>query len=415
MRRTISAIREEGVGMRSMLVGLRSPWAWLGTVALLFAAAPLPGYLFSPPGSPAFEFKVQPDTLASGAPIEYRDHALDAAGQVMVHSATLALLPGGNDIRAYWFGGTREGAGDVAIFTARYSADLDAWSPARKAVTRQDVAGHLGRFIRKLGNPVAFLDSSERLWLFFVSVSIGGWAGSAVNYAISDDGGETFGTIQRLATSPFFNISTLVRGSPLAMQDGGMTIPVYHEFAGKFAELIILGPEGRVRDKRRISHGRGALQPVLVPTSPREAVAFMRNAGPMPRRMLRADTLDAGHDFTRPRPTILSNPNSSVAAALLPDQEIMLLYNPYPTGRNTLSLATASASDGWESWTRWHDFEYAPPETRHRFSYPAWLRDQQGRFHAAWTHDRKHIRHVMFNQAWLNDMRQRQERPEPVQ
>lgn len=388
------------------------PWALLGTFALLFAAAPLPGYLFAPSAALVFEFEKHPPPASPGSPIEYRDHALDAAGQAMVHSATLTLLPGGDDIRAYWFGGTREGAGDVAIYTARYSTDVDAWSTAQRVVTREDVAKHLGRHIRKLGNPVAFLDVSERLWLFFVSVSIGGWAGSAVNYMVSDDGGETFGAIRRLTTSPFFNVSTLVRGSPVAMQDGTMAIPVYHEFLGKFAELAIIDGAGRVRDKRRITWGRDALQPVLVPTSPVDAVVFMRNADPESPRVLRADTRDAGRSFTPPRATILPNPNSAVAATMLPGREIALLYNPSTEGRNVLSLATAAEINDWQGWMRWHDFEYAPPRTHRRFSYPVWLRDRRGRLHAAWTHDRAHIRHVMFNQAWLSAMRREPESSE---
>ena len=39
----------------------------------------------------------------------------------------------------------------------------------------------VNRYIRKLGNPVVTRDAAGRIWLFYVSVSVGGWSGSAIN------------------------------------------------------------------------------------------------------------------------------------------------------------------------------------------------------------------------------------------
>lgn len=389
--------------------------AWLGTLTLLIAAVPIVDGIFAarPPTEPAFEFMPPPPTAPPGARPEYREYALDPAGQPMVHSATIALLPAdapeGDGIRAWWYAGTREGARDVAIHTAHYSPDIDAWSPAREFLTRTHAADHLARHVKKLGNPVAFLAPDDRLWVFFVSVSLGGWATSAINYTVSADGGVTFGPIRRLTTSPFFNLSTLVRSPPVARRDGGLILPVYHEFVGKFAEIVTLDAEGRVRDKRRISRGRHALQPALVPTGPKETLVFLRNAGPQPRRVLQASSQDAGRTFTRPRPTNLPNPDSAVAGGLLATGHVALLYNPSATTRNALSLAVASAADDWEQWTKLHDFEQAPPASGRHFAYPAWLQDRQGRYHAVWSHQRQHIRHVMINQTWINARHRRLE------
>lgn len=388
--------------------------ALLGTLALVFAAVPIMERLSAPPVAQAFEFPSPPPLPAVAPPDArpvYREHALDAGGQPMVHSATLALVPDGNDLLAWWYAGTREGARDVALHTARWDAAADTWSPAREMLTRARAAAGLGRHLKKLGNPVAFLAPDDRLWLFFVSVSVGGWAGSAINYTISRDGGATFGPIRRLTTSPFLNISTLVRSPPVALRGGALALPVYHEFLGKFAEVLFLDPDGRVRDKRRISWGRDALQPVLVPTGAKEALVFMRHAGPQPRRVLRARTHNAGRTFTRPRPTTLPNPDAAVAGGLVANGAIALIYNPSSTARNALSLATASPDDDYERWTRLHDFERAPQDSGRHFAYPAWLRDRQGRFHAVWSHQRRHIRHVMFNQAWIDAVAQEPQPP----
>ena len=42
-------------------------------------------------------------------------------------------------------------------------------------------------------------------------------------------------------TSPFVNVSTLVRSNPFRYADGSIGLPAYHEFIGKFAELIRIG------------------------------------------------------------------------------------------------------------------------------------------------------------------------------
>src|SRR6266581_2928259 len=104
------------------------------------------------------------------------------------HSATAAEISGGRLI-ALWYGGSREGASDVSIYTSVYSLREKNWSPERVVVTREFAQRHLQRTVRKLGNPVVGRDSKGRLCLYFVSVSVGGWGGSAVNLVVSEDEG----------------------------------------------------------------------------------------------------------------------------------------------------------------------------------------------------------------------------------
>src|SRR5690606_3881615 len=98
---------------------------------------------------------------------------------------------------------------------ARFGADSQRWGTDFKLISRETTQRLLQRDIRKLGNPVIALAPNDRLWLFYVSVSVGGWAGSAINAMYSDDGGEQWSEPKRLITSPFFNLSTLVRNPPV--------------------------------------------------------------------------------------------------------------------------------------------------------------------------------------------------------
>ena len=337
----------------------------------------------------------------------YEEYQIDPAGQNVVHSATLANLPGGG-IRAWWYGGSREGGRDVAIYSAEFDPRAGSWGSPEVVMTRAMLSEQLHRYIKKLGNPAAFLDDQDRLWLFFVSVSVGGWAGSSVNYMISTDGGESYGPVHRLTTSPFFNVSTLVRGDPVPMTEGVIALPAYHEFIGKHAELLMLSPDGSLRTKKRLSWGRDALQPVLVPTSPDDAMVFMRYAGEPPRRILYSRTSDSGQTFTRPIKLSLPNIDNSVAATLRNDGGSFIVYNNSSTARHVLSLAVSSDNSSGE-WVRVYDFENSGENTSRRFSYPAVLRDHLGNYHVAWTHDRTFIKHVVFNDAWLRTLINAQE------
>ena len=320
----------------------------------------------------------------------------------MAHSAALIELADGG-IRAFWYGGSREGARDVGIYTARLPPNEQQWGPAREIMNREKLSEELGRYIKKLGNPVGFRDAAGQVWVFFVSVSFGGWSGSAINAMVSRDGGATFGRARRLVSSPAFNVSTLVRGRPIQMLDGSIALPVYHELLGKFAELLRLNPDGSVRGKKRLTRGRSHIQPALVVVDAETAHVFMRYAGEGVKRVHYVSTNNAGLNFSPPRHSNLPNPDSAIDAIRLAGSETLMVYNHSETGRNTLSLAVSERDPG--EWTRIYDIERSETGSGQRFSYPSILRDSSGRIHVAYTFNRQYIKHVTFNETWLARIR----------
>ena len=325
---------------------------------------------------------------------------IDNAGVASTHAAALALLPNG-DIGAYWYGGTREGAKDVEIYSARYSHETGEFSNTRPIIGREMLSEQLGRYIKKVGNMAAVLDSSNRLWLFFVSISVGGWAGSSLNYMVSSDGGETWSEAKRLVTSPFFNISTLVRATALEMTNGDLMIPVYHEFIGKFSELLIVDENGQVRGKRRISSGRHAIQPYVTPMSNDRAAIFMRSSSMEEPLVQFTVTDDAGQSFDPVRSTELLSLGNPVAATPLGDGRIWLLFNN-DLGRRVLSIALINADGSGAQPIVDLENGLADPNRR-IFAYPTVVTSRDGLHHAAWTYDRKHIKHAVFTDGWLHE------------
>ena len=376
---------------------------WGSLVALVLAFAGLYVRVLTAPSPGAFAAQ-QTARVASSAPL-YEAQLLPNSTAASVHSATAAEIAGGR-LRAFWYGGSREGAPDVAIYTSIYSLPQKDWSTERVVITREVAQRHLQRYVRKLGNPVVGRDHGGRLCLYFVSVSVGGWAGSAVNQMVSEDEGETWSPPRRLIASPFFNISTLVKGAPFQFSDGTIALPAYHELLGKFGELLRLDAEGHAIGKTRLSWGQSSLQPVIVPRSDKEAVGLMRYSGDRPNRILIVRTEDGGVHWSPPVKTALPNPNAAIGSVLLADGPLLLVFNDAEENREDLSLALSK--DFGNTWRVVHRFEGDSRSTQApvtEYSYPWIIQDRAGDVHVLYTWGRSRIKHVRFNRAWLESRR----------
>jgi predicted neuraminidase len=354
-----------------------------------FGARPsAPGFLVAVTGAPA---------TGREAPL-YRSVDVSHGKTPFAHSAAAVEVPG-RGLLAFWYAGSREGSSDSVIYQSQFDAAAGNWSDERIVVDRLILESALQRSIRKIGNPTAIRDREGRLWLFFVSASIGGWAGSAVNMMRSEDGGRSWSAPRRLVTSPFLNLSTLVKGAPFQYDDGSIGLPVYHELIGKFGELLHLDRDGRVLAKQRLAWGKDSLQPVVLPRTANEALGLMRYAGKPPLRVLEFRTTDGGRSWSAPVKSELPNPNSGIDAVRLDPGRLLLAFNNREASRDNLSLAY-SADDG-RSWRVVHAVEEARAGSTAEFSYPWLLGARDGSFHLLYTVDKQSIRHVTFNRAWL--------------
>ncbi len=321
-----------------------------------------------------------------------------------VHSAGAVELSNG-DIRAVWYGGSREGNTDVAIYSNVWSAASKKWGQETVAIDL--AATRLGgkRLVRKLGNPVITRANNNQLWLFYVS-AVGGWATSSINLSISRDEGKSWEAPKRLITSPAFNLSTLVKGNPIHFKDGTIGLPVYHEFLAKYGELLRLDNRGRVIDKTRLAWGRDSLQPVIMPYSEQEALSLLRYAGDPPNRILEQYSDDAGLSWPEPIKTDLPNPNAAITGiSINGGKRLLMVFNNHPEERDKLTLAI-SENHG-TSWKSVHVFERWDDEWEGKnqgYSYPSLIQATNGDFHLVYSWNVKKIKHVHFNQAWLETL-----------
>ena len=118
----------------------------------------------------AFQVVAQEPEFAAELTLPFQDEH--------VHGSTLAQLPGG-DLLVAWFQGSGERwADDVRIMGARKKHGSDAWS---EPFVMADVANFPDI------NPVLFVDAEDRLWLLWYTVLANQWETSLLKYRISED------------------------------------------------------------------------------------------------------------------------------------------------------------------------------------------------------------------------------------
>jgi predicted neuraminidase len=316
----------------------------------------------------------------------------------MSHVASVCELPDGR-LAAAWYAGSREGAPDVAICFATQEPGQAGWTTPRAILTPEQASTDLRRTIRKVGNAVLFSDPAvPKLWLLYVTITVGGWSGSSLNLITSTNEGLTWSPSTRLTLSPFFNISELVRNRPVELPDDAWLVPIYHEFLAKCPELLWLRDtaDGVAATKSRISGGRSGFQPALTTLSKNTALAFMRDCSPR-RRITLAHTDDAGCSWGPPEALDLPNPDSGLSALSLADGRVLLAFNDSDKGRGNLRLAVSG--DQGRTWKRLATLE---DEAGAEFSYPYLLQGRDGKIHVVYTWKRKAIKHAAFNAAWLD-------------
>lgn len=413
---------------------------FLGLTVLSFGA----GFARSVQRLPPSSFRVDRWAIPHGAEPQFQTGFVSRRHDVTAHAASLVELGDGR-LRTFWFSGTVEGALDVKILSATFDPDRGTWSEAKPVADTESTKGALWRYVTKLGNPTAIRTADGMLWLFYVTVSVGGWGGSTVTLIRSDDDGESWSPPRRLIGTPFLNLNTMVRGAPFEYADGTLGLPAYQSLFLGFSEILRIDPSGSVIDKQRLSTlGQGS-QPAIVPTEPEAALALMRPAGQAPpRRVMFSRTRDAGRTWTPPARTALINPDAGLEGLALPDGRVLLALNDVDVERDALALVV-SEDDGasWRTVARPEDqvadrdrppddarydqtvealarvtdgrivdarpyvtssrrFMCWEPRCHFEFSYPFLLRTRRGEFHLVYTWNRAYIKHVRFNQAWLD-------------
>jgi predicted neuraminidase len=372
-------------------------------VAIVLAIAAtvllLPAVLFH--HRPPVSLAIDPIRPVAAQPLLERYTVSTSPDAGVLHKPALVDL-GNGELLSVWHQGSRGDGRAVGLYTARFTSGR--WEPEMRVTDAAATGEELGRYVKKLGNAVFLMRPQGELWLVYVSVSIGGWSSSHLNLKRSKDGGRTWSKAERLVTSPFFNLSTLVKAPPLVLMDGSPAIPAYHEMIAQIPELLIFNGAGQVTDKIRIgaAAGRLAIQPTVAVLSKSEAVALLRPGGTTPR-VFESRSSDGGRSWSVPRATDLPNPGGPVGLVPLDSRGLVLVFNNDPKKEKDLTLAVSA--DAGSTWTKLAILDQLKPGEKGALTYPFLTRGNDGIYHLVYAQFGAHaIRHIRFNAAWVRSL-----------
>ncbi|MFC0212980.1 exo-alpha-sialidase [Paenibacillus chartarius] len=304
------------------------------------------------------------------------------------HASTLELLPGG-DIVCAWFGGTKEKAGDVAIWTSHRREG--GWTPPVKVADKEGIPHW---------NPVLFRRNDGVLFLYYkLGLEIRDWTTMVMRSA---DNGVSWTEPVPLVEGDLGGRGP-VKNKPIVLHDGTLAAPASVEPAwDAFVDLSDDGGETWVRsetvplDRSRLQ-GKGIIQPALWESAPGHVHMLARS---MEGSLLRSDSADGGRTWCPAYPTELPNNNSGIDLVRMDDGTLALVYNPTrpepgkKKGPRTPLVMRLSRDNG----LTWED-ELLLDEGEKQYSYPAVIsRGQQIYITYTWKRERIAFQHISISE-----------------
>lgn len=313
------------------------------------------------------------------------------AGMAAAHASSLLPMPPGDPaaLSIFWFSGDRESGPNVQIAASQFDRATQQWLPARFVVNRHVLGLQLGFGVRRLGNPVAWLDDHGRINLLVVATGGGGWAASRIAHLRQSSQGTgldalAFEPVRVLPLSWLWNTSYMVRNAPLRLADGGMVMPVHFELGIKFPSALRFGKNGEFLGMVRVSRRPYLLQPTILAQGPHEWLVLMRDERHNGKVTV-AHTTDGGQHWADLPDLRLDNPDASVAGFSLAPGSLLLAHNSSPASRATLDLS--QSGDG-QNWSLMHNLAHG--SELDEFSYPA-MAWADGALWVSYTVDRARI------------------------
>lgn len=368
--------------------------------------------------------------------LQFRSEYIFPSQDLHVHSSSIVELPGG-DLIACWFEGSGERtANDVVVKGSRLNKGASDWS---RTFILADTPGHPDC------NPVLFIDNVDRLHLFWIVVQANRWETSILKSRVSSNyekggapdwewqdvillkPGEDFAeTIKNgfhesntpgLAWAEYApqyermivdaardpkkrETGWMTRTHPLQLPDGRILLPLYSD--GYNLSLIAISEDNGQSWRPGLPIvGRGNVQPSLVLKKNGDLVAFMRDNGDQPGRVIKSISKNNGFDWSIAEDTYIPNPGTSVEAISLENGDWIMVYNDIENGRH--SLAVSLSDDEGETWRWTHHLEKMGPGEG-SFSYPSVIQAKDGLIHVTYSFhmdEKKTIKHVAFSAEWV--------------
>lgn len=312
------------------------------------------------------------------------------------HGSTIAEL-GDGTIAIAWFHGIAEKSLDTR----------QVWS--RKAPGGAFSAPELlyDDPVRSEGNVALWRSETGTLFHFFVNIEGSGWGEARMRLRRSTDEGKTFSEPVTLLDEDCF----MIRAPPVRLKGGELLLPTYAEclavptFVRSKDEFATWTVEKNWQQGVWFLDHVGQIQPWAIVRGDGRVSVITRDGTMKNRVGLMVSTDARATAFSPTKAMVLPNPGAAVAQVRLADGHVVIIFNNSPDGRQPLSAAVSD--DEGETIVAIRDLvvdECAADEC----SYPAVMQSlRDGTLWVSYTHNRKTIGWVRFNEAWLRQGTQR--------
>ncbi len=353
-----------------------------------------------------------------------------------VHSSSIVELPNG-DLLSCWFEGSGERtANDVAIKGARLKKGKSTWS---EPFIMADTPGLPDC------NPVLFIDGKNRLQLIWIVVVGNEWEASVLKTRIStnyqNDGVPVWSWQDNIFLKPgndftktlekgFKELNTpefawgayakkyedqlieaskssikretgwMPRIQPTTLPNGRILFPVYSD-GFNLSMVAISDDQGDTWSPSLPIVGRGNVQPAIVCKKDGTLVAYMRDGGDYPGRIMISESKDNGYTWSVARKTEILNPGASVDAISLKNGQWAMVYNNTVDDRHNLVVSLSDDEGKTWKWTK-----YLENTEKGSYGYPCMIQAKDGKIHISYSYslnNEKTIKHVYFTEDWLRN------------
>lgn len=353
------------------------------------------------------------------------------------HSSSIVECADGSLIACWFHGSGERSADDVLVQGARWNPKTSTWG---EVFVMADVPGFPDC------NPTLFVDREDRLWMFWITVLANRWECSQLRFRRVDqsagDGAPEWnwqGVIQLKPGDRFAEVMDqrfrelgvdqemwaeyakpyermlleaardpykrqtgwMTRTHPVTLPSGRILVPTYSD--GFNASLMAISDDGG--NTWRASEpiiGLGPIQPTVVRRNDGTLVAFCRDSGGAPGRVMVSSSEDEGETWSAAIDTEVPNPGSSLEVIRLEDGRWLMIANDTEDGRHRLS-ALVSTDEG-VSWSKKKQLEPSDEQGK-GFGYPSIIQSRDGKLHLTYTYSGtsgKTIRHAEFSPQWLD-------------
>jgi predicted neuraminidase len=368
------------------------------------------------------------------------------------HASMIVELPGG-DLLVCWFHGSGERtADDVVVRGARLRKGSTSWSAP---FLLADTPGYPDT------NPTMFLDPKKRLWLMWPTILANEWHTALMKYKMASsyggDGaprwevsevlhvtpGDEFAAavnreVERITASApgderirgwaermernaadklYRRLGWMTRAHPYVLDGTRLIVPLYSD-GFSFSLMAITDDWGATWKTSLPLVGAGNIQPSLARKKDGTLVAYMRDNGPAPKRLMISRSTDRGETWSPVEDTGLPNPGAGAEVRVLGNGNWVLIYNDLERGRYRLAVSLSDDEGRTWRWTRHleRDAESDDEGRLGQYHYPSIVQAADGTLHATYSFfappasvkadaekrlPRKSIKHAHFNEAWI--------------